>query len=559
VNLRKHPIAVKLYAILFLVTAVTITLSVVAVLNSRSHEMLSDSFDAASRSTESLFQIRDAVYAVTLESQDAFAAPNAALANLAARRIKKSNDQLGGLVSEWQNEGGDTGATKRGKLIVRIGEFRNLISDLTGIIQRSGADAASAWAERNGVLRQAINLRKTLKEAGNSELDRAHGFYAAISDGVRRTAIRLSELAAVAILLAGIGAIVIASNIVRPLTILSGIIEKVVVGHAEDDIPFSNRNDEIGGLARSIGVFRQAMRENVELSRTIGEDADQRARRQEKMVTEIGRFSQKVETTLAELGRISNEMLAASVQLTNAADHAAVKTSSASAASGEASGNVGDIAAATDELSASVQEIGKQVAQSNAIAVNAVDEAGRTSAAVEELNEAAGRIGNVIELITDIAEQTNLLALNATIEAARAGEAGRGFAVVASEVKALAGQTRRATEEIGQQIAGMQRATKGSIEAINSIKTIVGEMGVISSAIASAVGEQGAATTRIAGSADTAAKLTEQTANEVNFVGGATQETRVSAAEVKCVAEDLGSVATRLRGQVNDFFARLSA
>ena len=65
--------------------------------------------------------------------------------------------------------------------------------------------------------------------------------------------------------------------------------------------------------------------------------------------------------------------------------------------------------------------------------------------------------------------------------------------------------------------------------------------------------------TRIARSADTAANLTAQTANEVGFVGGATQETRVSASEVKSVAEDLGSVATRIRGQVNDFFARLSA
>ena len=165
---------------------------------------------------------------------------------------------------------------------------------------------------------------------------------------------------------------------------------------------------------------------------------------------------------------------------------------------------------ATEELSASVDEIGKRVRESNRIAEAAVLQAEQTDGRIGKLSRAAQQIGDVVKLITAIAEQTNLLALNATIEAARAGEAGRGFAVVASEVKSLASQTARATDEISSHISGMQGATQESVAAIKEIGGTIGQISEIASSIATAVEQQGSATQEIARSVQSVAQGTRR-------------------------------------------------
>ena len=113
------------------------------------------------------------------------------------------------------------------------------------------------------------------------------------------------------------------------------------------------------------------------------------------------------------------------------------------------------------------------------------------------LADAAQKIGDVIKLIQDIAQQTNLLALNATIEAARAGQAGRGFSVVASEVKALSVQTAKATEEIAGQIQAVQTSSGSAVNAIQRITKRMKDINEHTASIAASVGQQSAVTNEI--------------------------------------------------------------
>jgi methyl-accepting chemotaxis protein len=557
--LPKLSIAAKLYVIFALMATTTIALSVVAVTAARHHAALTDEFESANAGTWNVERVNGLIYAVVMESRGVYMSDDIKTSKIYADGILKFNKQIAKVVVDWKKSVRGDDAELFVQFSKRIAQFIDFRRELARLGTEVSPAAGREWGDNdaNRSVRKALN--KDLDQLTEIYSKRATRVYSEINTGIDKTAMWLSLLACFAVLLATAGAWVISRSVAKPIADITRVTEAVAAGDASISVPFSERSDEIGALARSIGVFQRAMRSNEELNRTVRGDAEMRTQRQEQMSNEISRFSAEVEATLAELGRISDQMLAASTQLAGAADAASAKTASAAAASSEASSNVRDIASAADELSASVNEIDRQVAQSNAIATKAVNEAGRTNLAVKELDEAAGRIGDVVKLITGIAEQTNLLALNATIEAARAGEAGRGFAVVAGEVKALAGQTSRATEEISTQIAGMQRATVRSIEAITAIEHIIREIGDISGAIAAAVTEQGAATAEIARSVEIAAKRTVETAAGVNLVGTAAEDTRASAGAVKTVADDLGSVAGRIRGQVDAFFQRLSA
>ncbi len=558
-SVRSLSITAKLYAIFALLATTTLALAVAAMLSAHSHASLTDEFEQANAGGRNVERVSGLMSMVEAKALAIYLAPDKAAAEKPIAELLEANDKIGAVVAQWQGTVSASDAAKFSEFAVRIAGFQEFPNELARIASADGPQAARAWATSRDVPQIRNALADDLTNLANIYARKAGQIYTRINDSINHAAALMSVFAGLAVLLALAGAAIISRSVAKPITRIAEVTEAVAAGNLEHEVPYGSRGDEIGALARSIGVFQQAMQRNIELNRTVLADGEKRSERQQLTNAEIARFSAEVEATLADLGRIADEMLGAARQLSTAAADASGKTTRASAASNEASANVRDIASAADELAASVNEIDRQVAQSNTIATKAVADAARSNDAVRELNDAAQRIGDVIKLITDIAEQTNLLALNATIEAARAGEAGRGFAVVAGEVKALAGQTGRATEEIAAQIASMQRATARSTEAINAIENTIQEIGDISAAIAAAVTEQGAATQEIARAVDVAAQRTVETAENVGLVGAATEDTHASANTVKAVADDLGLVAQRIRGQVDQFFDRLSA
>ena len=352
---------------------------------------------------------------------------------------------------------------------------------------------------------------------------------------------------------------------------LVAVMNRLRDGDLSVETPYLSDTNESGKIAAAVADFKRTLVANRDLEaataaakeRAAEEERIARERAAQERAEQLARTSDTFESSVS--GAIQNLLREVGVLQGSAGTlHDAVTgaKSGAEQVEGAAQSSAEDVAAmaaASEQLSMSIRDITRRAQDSAGTARSSKAQARAAAETFKQLSDAATRIGAITTIISDIASRTNLLALNATIEAVRAGEAGRGFAIVASEVKGLASQSHSATEEIDAMIQAINQQASQALNVIGEIAHSVDDLTINSDDIARAMEEQAMAIQEISTRASELANKTALAASAASNLRGAADQTATVAGQSRSAAGSLEQQAKGLQDAAADFLLRVRA
>ncbi|PHS20509.1 MAG: hypothetical protein COA86_00745 [Kangiella sp.] len=505
--------------------------------------LLSDfSDEARSKSvSDNLSAMASMVTEATVTITDALAIAELSQVNIARTEIDNLMQDFSKRFSQVTNNRTARNNEYYGDTQTSVDFFQNLVIGASSILQLLETQLNVKQKAKSELAQSAQIAEQALSELAVVS-DRVNALNTSIkqeaTDNVSSSRALMIGLAIIAILVAaGINAWVLKS-IRGPLSAVLKVMNKVADGDLRDKVEVHS-DDEIGKLSEGIN------RLSTQLS---------------SMMTEISSSSEQLSAAAEETSAISLQSNVSIGQQKEQTDMIATAmtemTATVDEVASSASNTLKEVQEANKEASA-----GQQVVQDNINTINGLSsEIQRAADVINKLDEYSTSIGSVLDVIRGIADQTNLLALNAAIEAARAGEQGRGFAVVADEVRTLASKTQESTSEIQEMIERLQSGTQEAVEVMKS-STQEAQNSVEETAkageslikITNAVNIINDMSSHIASAADEQSSVSREMHENILSISQAADQTAQGATENLAASQDMAKLAVNLQGLVSHF------